>query len=66
VTFGGFWLSLVSIAYLDVAIANTLNATEPLFVLPLAALVLKEKITLPVVMASLATVIGIALIVAPR
>lgn len=66
VTFGGFWLSLVSIAHLDVAIANTLNATEPLFVLPLAALVLKEKITLPVVMASLATVIGIALIVAPR
>ena len=66
VTFGGFWLSLAAIAYLDVAIANTLNATEPLFVLPLAALVLKEKITLPVVMASLATVIGIALIVAPR
>jgi drug/metabolite transporter (DMT)-like permease len=41
VTFGGFWLSLVAVANLDVAIANTLNATEPLFVLPLAALLLK-------------------------
>lgn len=66
VTFGGFWLSLAAIAHLDVTIANTLNATEPLFVLPLAAFVLKEKITLPVVIASLATVAGIVLIVASR
>lgn len=65
VTFGGFWLSLVAIAHLDVAIANTLNATEPLFVLPLAALLLKERITLPVVLGSLVTVGGIVLIVAP-
>ena len=65
VTFGGFWLSLVAIANLDVAIANTLNATEPLFVLPLAAFLLKERITLPVVLGSLVTVGGIVLIVAP-
>ena len=65
VTFGGFWLSLVAIAHLDVTIANTLNATEPLFVLPLAALLLKERITPPVVLGSLATVGGIVLIVAP-
>ena len=65
VTFGGFWLSLVAIAHLDVTIANTLNATEPLFVLPLAAFLLKEKITLPVVLGSLVTVGGIVLIIAP-
>jgi len=65
VTFGGFWLSLVAVANLDVAIANTLNATEPLFVLPLAAFLLKERITLPVVLGSLVTVGGIVLIVAP-
>lgn len=65
VTFGGFWLSLVAIAHLDVSIANTLNATEPLFVLPLAAFLLKEKITPPVVIGSLATVGGIVLILAP-
>lgn len=65
VTFGGFWLSLVAIAHLDVAIANTLTATESLFVLPLAAFLLKERITPPVVLGSLVTVGGIMLIVAP-
>lgn len=65
VTFGGFWLSLVSIAHVDVAIANTLGATEPLFVLPLAAWYLREKISALVVAASLATLGGIALIAGP-
>jgi len=50
----------------DVAIANTLNATEPLFILPLAAILLKEQITLPVVLGSLATVAGIVLMVLPQ
>jgi drug/metabolite transporter (DMT)-like permease len=65
VTFGGFWLSMVAIAHVDVVIANTLNGTEPLFVLPLAALLLKEKITPQLVFGSVATVSGIALIIAP-
>jgi drug/metabolite transporter (DMT)-like permease len=46
VTFGGFWLSLVSIKYLDVTIASTLQATEPLFVIPLALVFLNERISL--------------------
>lgn len=66
VTFGGFWLSLVAIQHMDVAIASTLNSTEPLFVLPLAALVLKERITRRAVLGSLATVAGIALLVGLR
>lgn len=66
VTFGGFWLSLVAIQHMDVAIASTLNSTEPLFVLPLAALVLKERITRRAVLGSLATVLGIALLVGFR
>ncbi|HBD09041.1 MAG TPA: EamA family transporter, partial [Syntrophobacteraceae bacterium] len=45
VTFGGFWLSLVAIKYVDVSIAYTLNSTEPLFILPLAVLILKDKVT---------------------
>jgi len=65
VTFGGFWLSLAAIAHVDVAIANTLSATEPLFVLPLAAFLLKERITAPVIFGSLVTVAGIILVVAP-
>jgi drug/metabolite transporter (DMT)-like permease len=43
VTFGGFWLSLAAIKNLDVSIANTLIATEPLFALPLAVLWLHER-----------------------
>ncbi len=65
ITFGGFWLSLVAIAHVDVAIANTLGATEPLFVLPLAAWYLKERISLLVILASLTTLAGIALIAGP-
>ena len=64
VTFGGFWLSLVALAHLDVSIANTLTATEPLFVLPLAALFLQERITRVVVLGALMSCIGIVLIVA--
>lgn len=65
VTFGGFWLSLLAIDNIDVSIANTLNATEPLFVLPLAASVLKERITRVVVAGAMLTFIGILLIIAP-
>jgi drug/metabolite transporter (DMT)-like permease len=65
VTFGGFWLSLVAIEKTDVSIANTLNSTEPLFVLPIAALVLREEITAWVVVGSALAVIGIALMAAP-
>jgi drug/metabolite transporter (DMT)-like permease len=45
VTFGGFWLSLLALKYVEVSIASTLNATEPLFILPLSAIFLKEPIT---------------------
>ncbi len=62
VTFGGFWLSLLAVKHLDVSVANTLNSTEPLFVLPLAAILLKEKISFTAVGGALGTVAGIALI----
>lgn len=62
VTFGGFWLSLVAIEKIDVSIANTLNSTEPLFVLPIAAFVLKEIITVWVIVGCALAVVGIALI----
>ena len=45
VTFGGFWLSLCAIKFLEVSIANTLLATEPIFALPLAMLWLRERPT---------------------
>ena len=63
ITFGGFWLSLVSIKYVDVSIANTLNTTDPIFILPLAAIFLKEKITLGAVVGTAVTMSGIILLV---
>ncbi len=59
ITFGGFWLSLVAIKYVDVAIAHTLNSTEPLFVLPLAVIFLKEKITLRAILGTIVTTTGV-------
>jgi drug/metabolite transporter (DMT)-like permease len=64
VTFGGFWLSLVAIKYVDVSIANTLNSTEPLFVLPLAAIFLKEKIVFKTFMGAAIATAGVALLCA--
>lgn len=65
VTFGGFWLSLFAIKEVDVAVANTLGSTEPLFVLPLAAFVLRETITPAAVAGSTIACVGIVLLFRP-
>jgi len=62
VIFGGFWLSLVALKYIDAAIATILNSTEPIFVLPLVALILKEKVTARAVAGAVIAVAGVALI----
>lgn len=62
VTFGGFWLSVFAIKHLDVALANTLNSTEPIFVIPLAYFVLKETINVRSVIGAICVVAGVALI----
>jgi drug/metabolite transporter (DMT)-like permease len=63
VTFGGFWLSLVAIKFLDIAVASTLGATEPLFVLPLALFILKERIALVEVLGAILTVCGVIIVI---
>jgi len=62
VVFGGFWLSLLALKYMDAAIANTLTSTTPLFILPMGAIMLKEKISLRSVLGALIAVGGVALI----
>jgi drug/metabolite transporter (DMT)-like permease len=59
VTFGGFWLSLVAIRYVEVSIASTLNATEPLFILPLSAIFLGERITRQALLGTAIAIAGI-------
>lgn len=62
VSFGGFWLSIVAIKHLPVAVASALNATEPIFAIPLSLILMKDRINLRSVVGSVAVVAGVALI----
>ena len=62
VIFGGFWLSLVSLKYIDASIASTLSSTTPIFILPMVALMLKEKVPARAIWGALLAVGGVALI----
>ena len=64
--FGGFWLSLVSLKYMDASIANTLGSTTPLFILPIAAIMLKEKISLRAGLGAAIAVGGVTLVLIGR
>lgn len=62
-TLGGFWLSHVALKFADVSVASTLAATEPLFIMPLAAIFQKEAITRQEVWGALVAVFGVVLLV---
>ena len=62
IVFGGCWLSLFALKYIDASIAGTLGSIGPLFMLPMAALLLKERISSRAVLGAVITVSGIALI----
>ncbi|MFA6148393.1 MAG: DMT family transporter [bacterium] len=64
VVIGGFWLSLVALKHIDAAIAGTLNATGPLFILPMSLVMMKEKLSLRAVLGAGVAVGGVALILA--
>jgi drug/metabolite transporter (DMT)-like permease len=57
------WFSVAAIKYTDVTVAATLTATSPLFVLPLAALMLKERISPRVVAGAVVAVLGVVVLV---
>ncbi len=58
--FLGTWLSVAALKYTEAAVATTLNSTSPLFVLPIAALWMKERITLNAVIGATIAVGGVA------
>ncbi len=62
VVFGGFWLSLVALKHIDAAIAGPLNATAPLFILPMSAVLMKERLTRRAILGAGVAVGGVALI----
>jgi len=63
ITFGGFWLSLVAIKYVDVSLANTLASVEPVLVLPFAVVFLREKASWSTILGTLVTVAGVVILV---
>ncbi len=62
IVFGGFWLSLLSLKCIDASVATILTSTEPLFVLPLVAIFLKEKVSLRAVLGAVVAVGGVVAI----
>ncbi len=61
-TFLGTWFCLLALKYIDASIATTLNATSPLFILPLSFFFLKEKISSRAVIGSIIAVAGVGMI----
>jgi drug/metabolite transporter (DMT)-like permease len=62
VTFGGFWLSLLAMKHLEVWLASTLNSLEPIFVLPLVAIFLQEKIAKKALVGTAISIAGVVLV----
>lgn len=63
ITYGGFLLSMAAIKFISVALASVLSATEPIFVLLLAFLIMKEKASKRELIGTVITLIGLFLII---
>ena len=66
VTFGGFYLSTAALKYLDMSVAAVLTQTEPLFVLPLAAVLYREKIAWTAAVGVAAVLAGLVFLGVPQ
>ena len=62
IIFGGFYLSLLSLKLTTVSISTVLTATEPLFILPLTYVLLRERISLRAALGALIAVAGVGLL----
>jgi len=59
---GGFWLSLVALKHVDASIVGPLNSTGPIFILPMAVIFMKEKLSVRAILGAVVAVAGVALI----
>lgn len=58
----GVWLSLVAVQNTYIGIASTLMALPPIFLLPLAHWIFKEKITPRAIFGTIIAILGVALL----
>lgn len=63
ITYGGFLLSMTSIKFISVSLASVLSATEPIFVLGLAFIIMKEKATKRELIGTTVTLAGLFMII---
>ncbi len=61
-TFVGIWFSMASFWYTSATVATILSATDPIFVLPLAALFMGEKLRARPVLGAFVAVAGVVLL----
>jgi len=62
-TFCGVWFMQAGISWTDSAVASALHSTTPLFTLPIAIFVLKERVTPGAVVGSCLAVAGVAILI---
>lgn len=62
-TYLGIWLSIYGLQNTYAGVAATLQSTSPIFVLPLAVFVLKERLTRRAVLGAVVAVVGVAVLV---
>ena len=60
-TFGGFWLFLLALKMIDASVVSVLSSTAPLFILPMTAVMLREKISFRAGVGAAIAVGGVAL-----
>lgn len=61
-TYLGIWLQQLSLKYAPAGIAQALGATSPIFVIPIAAIVMKEKLGIQAICGAIAALGGVWLL----
>lgn len=61
-TYLGIWLQQLSLKYAPAGVAQALGATSPIFVIPIAAIALKEKVGLQAILGAIVALSGIWLL----
>ena len=62
-TFLGIWFSMLTFKHTSIAVATTLCALTPVFVLPIVAVFLKHRVTVRGAVGALVAVVGVAVLV---
>jgi drug/metabolite transporter (DMT)-like permease len=60
--FIGVWLSLIAVQLTQVGVASTLIALPPVFMLPIGAIVFKEKVGPGAIAGTVVAMVGVALL----